>query len=894
MPLSAGTRLGPYEIAGPLGAGGMGEVYRARDARLNRDVAIKTMPAEVAADANRMARFQREAQVLAAFSHPHIAAIYGLEESGGFRALVMELVEGPTLAERIANAPMPLDEALAIARQIAEALEAAHEKGIVHRDLKPANIKLTADNQVKVLDFGLAKAYEPEAASGAGSGGNLTHSPTLTLEGTRAGVIMGTAGYMSPEQARGKPVDKRADIWAFGVVLLEMLTGKAIFEGETVSDTLAAVLRADIDWRQLPPSTPAKVRRLLQRCLERDPKRRLRDIGDAWFEIDSPGEPAAPVAASPDQTKRWLPWVAAAGAAVVFGGAGVVWGLFHRAPAPLRTPVHWTYSQKTYFLVPSLSRDGSRLAITELDGAHVDLSLRMMDQTEGKPIPGAEGMYYADFSPDGQWIAAFAGVNGSDGKVKRIPVTGGTPITLAGASASLGLTWGDDDTIVFADGKGLMRISSSGGTAQTIAKPDAKKGETAFRTPHFLPGARGLLFTITTAASSQVALLDLKTGRYRVVVDNGKDARYAPSGHLVYARGATVFAAPFDLRRLEVTGPEAPAVEGVSSTGNSGSAAEYAFSDNGLLVYMEGSAHIGNATSLGWLDRQGQVQPLSESALWGTGRLSPDGRRVANEIYTAGAGEGNPSDIWVFELERHIKTRLTFEGEAYYPIWTPDGRRITFGATLAGNKQGIYSVMADGSAKPELLLATDQRALPNSWSADGRSLLYQQSGPAKPSRIWVLPVSGGAAGVPAPLHDSAASEADAQVSPDGHWVAYVSAETGQNEVYLHPFPRPGGKERVSTQGGDSVRWSHNGRELFYLLRSGQGALMAVDFQTAPRLHLGLPQVVAKTIFGTTWDPAPDGKHLLVEMIGSGTEGARVMHGISDWFEELNRRVPVKR
>jgi Tol biopolymer transport system component len=518
----------------------------------------------------------------------------------------------------------------------------------------------------------------------------------------------------------------------------------------------------------------------------------------------------------------------------------------------------------------------------------------MMDQTEGKPIPGAEGLYYyPDFSPDGQWIAAFSSLNGSDGKLKKIPVTGGTPITLASAPVALGLTWGDDDTIVFAGRDGLMRILSVGGAAQTIAKPDARKGEIAFRTPHFLPGAHALLFTIATAAASQVAALELKTGRYRVIVDNGKDARYAASGHLLYSRGDSLFAAPFDPRRLEVTGPEAPVVEGVASQG--GSVAEYTIADSGLLLYMEGSTHVGNATSLGWLDRQGHVQPLSESALWGTGRLSPDGQRVANEIYTAGTGEGNPGDIWVFELERHVKTRLTFEGENFFPVWAPDGRRIIFGATLGGNKHGIYSVMADGSARPELLLATDSRALPNSWSPDGKALLYQQSAPGKPSRIWVLPVSGRAAGTPAPLHDSTSSEADAQVSPDGRWVAYVSAETGQNEVYLQPFPGPGGKERVSTQGGDSVRWSHSGRELFYMMvRNGQGALMTVDFQTAPRLHIGLPQVLTKTTFGTTWDPAPDGKHLLVEMTSGATEGARVMHGISDWFEELSRRVPVKR
>ena len=366
-----------------------------------------------------------------------------------------------------------------------------------------------------------------------------------------------------------------------------------------------------------------------------------------------------------------------------------------------------------------------------------------------------------------------------------------------------------------------------------------------------------------------------------------------PSGHLVYVRGNTLFAAPFDIGHLTVTGPEAPVIEGLALNGPGSTVGEYAFSDSGLLVYLEASTVNGGATTLGWVDRQGQVQPLSDSALWGTGRLSPDGRRVVNEIYTSSAGDGNPGDLWVFELERHTKPRLTFEGDTAYPIWTPDGRHITFGGNLAG-KRGIYSVMADGSAKPELLLATDGAPIPCSWSPDGKSLLYQQAMPNKPSRIWLLPVTGGVAGKPVPLHDSAAYEADAQVSPDGKWVAYVSAETGQTEVYLQPFPGPGGKERVSTQGGDSARWSHDGRQLFYLIRSGQGALMTVDIQTKPQLHIGLPQALTKTAFGTTWDPAPDGKHLLVELVNGTEQGGRRMQGISDWFEELRHRVPVKR
>ena len=881
MALSPGTKLGPYEIVSKIGAGGMGDVWRARDSRLNRDVALKTLPPALADDSSRMARLQREAQVLGSLSHPNIAPIFGLEEAGGVRALVMELVEGPTLAERIAAGPIPLDEALALARQIADALEAAHEKGIVHRDLKPANIKLTADSQVKVLDFGLAKVFESEAASG-----NPTNSPTLTLEATRAGVIMGTAGYMSPEQARGKPVDKRADIWAFGVVLFEMLTGKTTFEGETVSDTLAAVLRADIDWKQLPAGTPPKVRRLLQRCLERDVKKRLRDIGDAWIEMDAPDEPIAAAAQDRRAGMWWLGWAAA----VLTGGAGAGWALLHRPSAQPRPVVRWTYSQKAYFGIPVLSRDGTRLEFSELAGVNPRLVLRMMDQVEAKPLPGGDNMYFGDFSPDGQWIAAFMGQ--TEVKLKKIPVTGGTAITLADVTSPSGVSWGDDGTIVFSAGKGLMRISSSGGSPETLTAPDSKKGETSHRTPHFLPGSRAVLFTIASGTGTQIAVFDLKKRAYHVVASNGQDGRYVPTGHLVYERGSTLFAAPFDAGKLAVTGSEAPVVEAMSLNGPTSSIAEYAFSDTGLLVYMEGATGQAGGTTMGWLDLQGQQQAISDTALWGTGRLSPDGRRIANGIYTSTTAAGSPQDIWVFDTERKIKTRITFGGANATPIWTPDGRRITYSATVDG-KSGIYWVPADGSGKPEQLLATDSLPTPGSWSPDARFLLYSQGVDRKPERIWVLPVSGGVAGKPYPLHDAEAYESSAQVSPDGHWVAYISRETGQFEVYLQPFPGPGGKERVSTQGGDSVRWARNGRELYYRVVSGEGALVAVAVQTSPQLHLGLPKVLTKGVFGTTFDSAPDGKRFLVEMIGGMDPGGRRMVGVDNWFEELARRVPVK-
>jgi Tol biopolymer transport system component len=563
--------------------------------------------------------------------------------------------------------------------------------------------------------------------------------------------------------------------------------------------------------------------------------------------------------------------------------------LLHRPPVEPRTVVRWTYTQKDYFGIPALSHDGSKLVYTEAKAGTPNLALRMMDQVDGKPIPGSEGMFFPDFSPDGQWVAAFIG--SADLKLKKIPVSGGTAITLTDTASPYGATWGDDDTIVYSAGKGLMRISGSGGTAQPLTTPDEKKGETMHRNPHFLPGAKAVVFTIATAATSQIAVLDLKKPPYRVVVNNGNDARYAPSGHLLYLRGSTLYATPFDAGSLSVAGAEAPVVEGVSTNGPGGAMAEFAFSDTGLLVYMHGTA-VGGKTVMGWVDRQGTVQPLSDPEFWGTGRLSPDAKRVANQIHVTN-GKPNAGDIWTWEVERRTRTRLTFEGENADPIWTPDGKGITFGADVGG-KVGLYSVPADGSGRPQLLLATDTFPHPSSWSPDGKSLLYSQGSSGKPDRIWMVPVSGGVAGKPAPLHDTATYERDGEVSPDGRWVAYVSRETGQLEIYAQPFPGPGGKIRVSTQGGASVRWARNGRELFYMGSGNDTYLTVVDVQPGAELHLGLPHVLVKTPFGTTWDPAPDGKRFLIEQNLAAEQSGQKMQGVSDWFAELTRRVPGKR
>jgi len=868
MSLSTGTRIGPYEITGPLGSGGMGEVYRARDSRLNRDVAIKTLPAAFLDDANRMGRLQREAQVLAALSHPNIAAIYGLEEDRGVRTLVMELVEGPTLAERIAAGPIPLDEAIGIARQIADALEAAHEKGIIHRDLKPANIKLTPDGKVKVLDFGLAKAFEKESARG-----NPENSPTLTLDSTRAGMILGTAAYMSPEQARGKAVDKRADIWAFGVVLYEMLTGRMAFEGETVSDMLAAVLRADIDWKRLPTGVPPKVRRLLQRCLERDLKKRLRDIGDAWMELDAPEEPsAAPAPAARIRSGRW--WLYLASGMAIGAALGVGAILWRTPPVQPRPVVRWSYMQKDYFGLPALSRDGTRLAFAQSEGNTFHIALRMLDQTESKPIHGGEDALYPVFSPDGQWIA-FEGQN--DGKLKKIPITGGTAITLA-EKASGDFDWGENGEIAFRGATGLMKVSAAGGQAQAITTVDSEKGETRHHDPHYLPGGQALLFTVDAGASQRVVAFDLKKRGYRTLVEGVNNARYAPTGHLVYVRGSTLFAAPFNAQRMELTGPEAPAIEHVAAFFFE-EVAEYSFSNSGLLVYMKGANQTGK-TILSWADRTGAKEPFSQPESWGTGRLSPDGRRIANAIF---AKQQTESDIWVFDIYRRIKTRLTFEGFDQDPIWTPDGRRVTFGAMIAG-KHGIYSAPVDGSAKAELFLATEKAVRPTSWSPDGKTLVYRTAG-----SLWLLPVEGGgAAGQPHRLHDIAFSEDDGQVSPDGRWLAYSSMESGAAEIYVQPFPGPGGKVRISTDGGSFPRWSNNGRELFY--RYGV-EVMSVDVEAKPQFRAGIPKQLFRQLGGTTWDATPDGKRFLVEVSPDLEPGARSMEGVVDWFEELRRRVP---
>ena len=887
MPLNPGTRVGPYEVVTQIGEGGMGEVYRAHDAKLNRDVALKVLPASLAHNPDRLERFRREAQVLALLNHPNIAHIHWFEDSGDTRALVMELVEGHTLAELIARGPMTPADALPIARQIAEDLEAAHEQGVIHRDLKPSNVKVRDDGTVKVLDFGLAKAFDPVTSSDSGDASTVTNVPTLTARATQLGVILGTAAYMAPEQAKGRRVDRRADIWAFGIVLFEMLTGQRGFDANEISGALPAVLTREVDWTALPESTPARLTALIRDCLVRDPKQRLRDIGDARRAIekiienplDEPaaagsgaGLPPAPL------WQRYLPW----GIAVVSLVGAAVLVANRRAPeVPLVTRT--LTSLKDYGSFPAVSRDGTRIAYTTVLDSGIALAGRMTDQLDGQSIPGTNGGAFPIFSPNGQWIA-YTTIAGS--KIQKIPFAGGTPTTLCDGSLQTGAAWGEDNTIVFAGAKGLLRVSADGGTPQVLTTVDVAKGEVSHSYPQFLPGSRQLLFTINmrnAEVAPQFAVLDLAARTYRTVAKGGSNGKYLASEHLVYVRGTTLFAVPFDLKTLATTGAEFQAVEQVSIQGPPGNA-EYGVSDNGLLVYLRLLSEP-NGTTLAWLDRKGTTEPLrgQSTRFWGTGRLSPDGHFVANGIERVIGGR---RDIWMFDVERGIPTPLTSTGTNDYPIWMPDSKRVIFSSDQDG-KFGLYIVPADGSRQPALVLSTPTLVTPTSVSPNGRTLLYTEPEQGR-NRLMSLPLSeAGFGGRPKPLNQTSTSEAEGTISPEGRWVAYTSGERGATDVYVQAYPEGGAKVRISTDGGNKPRWSRDGRELFYWTNVPSWVLMAVNMPPGVDLRPGMPHLLFRGVVGTTWDVTPDRSRFLVEL--TPLENASPMVLVTNWFEELRRR-----
>ena len=884
--LSPGTILGAFEIARHIGSGGMGDVYQAHDSKLGRDVAIKVLPEQFARDPERLARFQREARMLAALNHPNIAAIYGLEQSGGIHYLVMELVPGPTLRERTAGErPLPVAEALAIARQIAEALEAAHEKNIIHRDLKPANVKVTPASRVKVLDFGLAKAFAGDTASD-----DTSNSPTLSALPTQQGVIVGTPAYMSPEQARGKTVTKSTDIWAFGCVLYELLTGRAAFRGEDVTEILAAVVMKDPDWTRLPENTPPTMQTLLRHCLRKDHRQRLQDATDVRIQIEdaltAPSVDASNSAAAKALRalrRRWLAFGLSFGvlAAAIAGLAVWQW-----RPAPASPPL--PVSRLTITLPPgdslaaldlpavAVSSDGSRLAYVATRSGVQQLFLRAMDGLEAKPLPGTEGAANPFFSPDGQWLAFFAG-----GKLKKISVSGGAAVTLGDAADPHGASWGSQGMIAFAPTvvSTLQQVSDAGGSPQPLTRMG--KGEFNHLWPEFLPDGKAVLFTArATVAGLQVAVQSAATGERKIVVQGGTQPHYALSGHLVYAQGGSLMAVPFDPQRLTLTGTPVPVLDGVLQSPNSG-AAQYSFSATGSLVYVSGNAQASQR-KLVWVNRNGTEQPLPAPAhAYGYPRLSPDGRRVAVAITEL----GNP--VWLYDLSRETLTRFTFDGTLnQFPTWTPDGKRIVFDSNQEG-PVNLFWQLADGSGGLERLTTSEFSHWPNSWSPDGQLLAYVEGNPTTAWDIWVLRLSDRKA---QPFLRTPANEAAARFSPDGRWLAYVSDESGPWEIYVQPYPGPGGKWQISAEGGTEPAWNPNGRELFY--RSGD-KMMAVDIATQPGFSAGRPRVLFEGQYQPGLAPvanyavSPDAQRFLMLKPVEQAAPAQI-NVVLNWLEELKR------
>jgi Tol biopolymer transport system component len=890
MPLSAGTRLGPYEILAPIGAGGMGEVYRARDTKLDRDVAIKVLPAALAQDAERLARFEREAKVLASLNHPNIAQIYGVEESGDVRALVMELVPGESL-----KGPLPLETALSYAKQIADALEAAHEKGIVHRDLKPANIMVTPAGVIKVLDFGLASVLNRDR-----EGADPASSPTLTISPTRAGMILGTAAYMSPEQARGKAVDKRADIWAFGAVFFEMLTGRRLFDGETVSDTLAHVLTKEPDWEQV----PAKVRRVLEACLQKDPRQRLQAIGD-WRLLLTDAQPqvTAPLALNRASRSR-LGWIVAGLLALALAGLG---GLYWRATRPVDRPLMRLSvdlgpdAVAGRFTTTAISPDGARLVfpIQSADGTEM-LAARLLDETKPSALSGTENGRDPFFSPDGKWIGFFA-----DGKLKKVSAQGGAPIVLCEAPDPRGASWGEDGNIVAAlDGaSALSQIPSEGGAPQPVTK---LQGMLTHRWPQVLPAREAVLFTLSSTLvafeDASIAVASLKTGDIKILVHGGYFGRYLPTGnatgHLVYVHEGVLFAVPFDPARLALGGTAVPILEDLASDPGSG-AGQFSFSRTESLVYRSGRVSA-KSYPLSWLDNSGKTKVLlATPGFYVAPRFSPDGQRVAVSQILA-----NERRILVYDWQRDATSRLAFDAPlAAYPTWSPDAKHIVIRFSSAGGYT-LGWIRADGAGDTQHLLDSKNIVTPYSFFPDGRRLAYYENDPANGIDLWTLPLDVSdpdhpKAGKPEPFLRTPANERNPAVSPDGLWISYASDESGRFEVYVRPFPGPGGKWQISSAGGRLPIWSRKGRELYF--QNLDNRIMVADYEAkngsfdAGKPRLWSDQQVHDISGILNYDLAPDGERFAIfpELKAPAEDkGAVRVTFLLNFLDELRRRAPA--
>ena len=913
MTLEPGQTLLHYRLVEKIGEGGMGVVWKAVDTTLGREVAVKILPQAFSQDRERLARFEREAKLLASLNHPNIAVVHGLHEADGLRFLAMELIQGEDLSQRLERGPLSVDESLSLGRQVAAALEAAHESGVVHRDLKPANIQLTPDGTAKVLDFGLAKAFEPNPASGDPSA-----SPTVTSAGTVAGMLLGTAAYMSPEQARGQPVDKRADIWAFGCVLFEALCARKTFPGSTVSDTIAGILRGEPEWEALPAPTPRRVRDLLARCLEKEARDRLRDIGDARIELARVVQKSATSGVEARADARTT--TRAFGAPFLVGAlvAGALLGalLWHWL-GPARQGVEVASDAVSRFAIAipddlelrdvQISADGRTLAyiagvVTEgrASGPTERLYVRRFEQLEALQIAEAHDVRWSRFSPDGRWLAYLAVDPTGDGTIYKVAVDGGPSVVLLDDVKPFRwceAEWREDDSLLFVTDKDLVRLPGGGGEVENLLDVDADGETSVVLSTHTLPGGNTILLGVgyleEGALTSRTELFTLDTRERRVLIREGAHAIYRSTGHIVFGRDDTILAVPFDLGSLELTGPEVPLMA---------HRGEADLSDNGTLVFQIKAESTGR---LVLVDRQGNIERLDgfDSALPdGSGpmrlRWSPDGTRFAAAIFD---GKEDRGRIYIYDLDRGTPVPLTFSGVfSSEPVWTPDGSQLAFKAELEDGGWRVYRRPVDGSGSPELFVESVESDLddaPSDWTGDGTALVFVREKKDDSGDIWIQPTDSDA--TPQPLIATPADENFPRISPDGLWIAYQSDESGRNEIWVGRFSptpdtAPGKKTRVSVDGGDRPKWSPDGRELFF--RDGSGRIMGAEVKSATERGLpafGLPRVVLDRPaldLGGPYDVSPLDGRFVTALKDEGEGATNQIFVVLNWHAELVQRM----
>jgi Tol biopolymer transport system component len=894
MSVKTGTRLGPYEILSAIGAGGMGEVYRARDTRLDRIVAVKVLPTHLADRSELRERFEREARTIAGLNHPHICTLHDIGQQDGTDFLVLEYLEGETLAQRLAKGPLPLEQVLQYAIEISDALDKAHRKGVTHRDLKPGNIMLTKSG-TKLLDFGLAKLKQEAAPPNASLSDLTTAADPLTAQGT----FLGTMQYMAPEQVEGKEVDARTDMFAFGAVVYEMATGKRAFEGKTQASLIAKILEIDPPpISSLQPMTPPGLDRAVRKCLAKEPERRWQTASDVCDELQWIGEGGSQAAEARTAAPKGIRFLGRAAPILVPGalllGAAIaglaVWNLKPTPSQPVtRTVINLPPGQKLAGLdagtAVAISPDGTHLAYVGTQGGTQQLYLRAMDNPEATPIPGTEGGVNPFFSPDGLWVGFFTG-----GTLKKVSVNGGPALSLGVASNPAGASWSSQGIIAFAPTtvSVLQQVSDAGGAPQPLTR--LRGGEITHHWPGFLPGGRALLFATSGNAASWtnpvVAVQPIGAGERRDLIEGATEPSYAPSGHLVYAQGGSLMAVPFDPQRLTAKGAAVPVVEGVLQSPTTG-AAQYSFSGTGSLVYVSGGIQAPER-KLVWVNRNGAEELLAaEAHAYVVPRLSPDGRTLAVSI------TDKEAQIWQYNFSRETLTRMTFEGnDNLVPVWTPDGKRIAFNSNREGSNSILWQ-LADGSGGPERLTASEYLRAPSSWSPDGQLLAFFEVNPATQRDIWVLRMSDRKA---QPFLRTQFDEAVPRFSPDGHWLAYISNESGRYEVYVQPYPGPGGKWQISTEGGSEPVWNPNGRELFY--RSGD-KMMAVDISTQSGFVAGKSRMLFERRYerasfpSSNYDVSPDGQRfLMLKSVEQAEATPTQINVVLNWFEELKRRVPT--